>query len=92
MTCSGSSNERFLVSWVGFYQHYNANLIKAMDLLLNDDVFGAEKAVEGGNSSYHKVLSQTILFTACIHGNKNNNLSHGGYSSPVVLLHFFVRA
>lgn len=29
-----------------------------MDLLLNDDVLGAEKAVEGGTSSYHKVFSQ----------------------------------
>lgn len=38
-----------------FQETYSANLIKAMDLLMNDDVLGAEKAVEGKNSSYHKV-------------------------------------
>lgn len=46
-----------------------------MDLLLNDDVLGAEKAVEGGNSSYHKVFSQTHLFCHfCIYGSRGNNL------------------
>lgn len=36
--------------------------MKAMDLLLNDDVLGAEKAVEGGNSSYHKLAGGVVAF------------------------------
>lgn len=63
-----------------------------MDLLLNDDVFGAEKAVEGGNSSFHKVPSQAVLLTTCIRGAEIIICSPGEYSLPVVLLHSFVQA
>lgn len=65
-----------------------------MDLLLNDDVLGAEKAVEGGHSSYHKVLSQTSLPTTAVFMETGIIICPpvGVYSLPAVSLHFSVQA
>lgn len=59
MACSGPSIERYsqfiFAALLRVYAN-NAEFCKAMALLMNDDIAGAETALEGGHSSFHKVF------------------------------------